>query len=149
MAGGCSLVVPTAEVHGIRVSSDDMKELVPGTTTKADVTALLGTPTSTGAFDDNVWIYAWQRTRMRIAQVPGVIGQDSVELTFNHAGVLEKIHKAGMKQAQEVTMVTHTTPSPGTHASFLQQLLGNVGRVSPLGASDFGASTGGSTGLGQ
>jgi hypothetical protein len=39
-------------------------------------------------------------------------------------------------------MASQTTPSPGTEASFMQQLLGNIGRYNP-GAALGGASFGG------
>ena len=40
-----------------------------------------------------------------------------------------------------MTVIARTTPSPGTEASFMQQLLGNIGRFNPTGIG--GAGTGG------
>jgi hypothetical protein len=42
-----------------------------------------------------------------------------------------------------VTVVARTTPSPGTEASFLQQLFGNIGRFNAAPSSPTAAPTGG------
>ena len=133
LAGGCSLFVPPTQVRGNRVSDDQLKELVPGTSTKADVVAELGSPTTHSSFDDNKWIYIGQLTRPRIGQVQGVESQDVVVLSFSDRGVLAGIDHLTKKDAKAVTVVARTTPSPGTSASFFQQLFGNIGRFNPIG----------------
>jgi outer membrane protein assembly factor BamE (lipoprotein component of BamABCDE complex) len=129
--GGCSVFESPAQVRGNRVDADQMKQLVPGTSTRSDVTALLGSPTTHASFDDNTWIYIGEVTRPRVAQVQGVESQDVVVVTFDDKGVLEKVAHLTQKDAEPVTVVARTTPSPGTNATFLQQLFGNVGRFSP------------------
>jgi hypothetical protein len=49
----------------------------------------------------------------------------------------------GKDAALPVTVVARTTPSPGTEASFMQQLLGNIGRFNPAGAGPTGGGAGG------
>ncbi len=128
---GCGLFTAPKNYRGQSVTQDQLKQLVPGTTTEADVTALLGTPTSRGLFDSNRWAYMAQVTRSRIGRFPGVLGQDVVVLTFNDQGLLEKVEHLGQKQAVQVSMAGGATPSPGGSASFFQQLIGNVGRYTP------------------
>jgi hypothetical protein len=43
-------------------------------------------------------------------------------------------------------VIARTTPSPGTEASFLQQLLGNIGRFNPAGVGSAGGGGGGGGG---
>lgn len=128
---GCGLFSAPLNYRGQSVTQDQLKQLVPGTTTEADVTALLGTPTSRGLFDENRWSYMGQVTQARIGRYPGVRAQDVVVLTFNDAGVLEKVQHLNQKEAVQVGMAGGATPSPGGSASFFQQLIGNVGRYSP------------------
>lgn len=128
---GCGLFQAPLNYRGQSVTQDELKQLVPGTTTEADVTALLGTPTGKGLFDPNRWSYMGQITQSRVGRFPGVRGQDVVVLTFNDQGVLEKVEHISQKQAVQVSMAAGATPSPGGSASFFQQLIGNVGRYSP------------------
>lgn len=135
--GGCSLFVPPPEVRGNRVDPDELAQLVPGTSTRADVTSLLGSPTAQSTFGDDNWYYITETTRPVIGGTQTVLDQHVVVLSFNQQGVLTAVHKIGPKDALPAPIVARTTPSPGTSAGFFQQLLGNVGRVGPnLGQSD-------------
>ena len=130
-------------MRGNRVDADQLKELVPGTSTRADVTALIGSPTARATFDDNTWIYISEVTRPRIARVQGVLSQDIVVLSFNEQGVLQDVKRLNQEDALPVTVVARTTPSPGTEASFLQQLFGNIGRFNAAPSSPTAGAAGG------
>ena len=86
LLGGCSLFEAKPTLRGNRVDADQLKELVPGTSTRADVTALIGTPTARATFDDNTWIYISEVTRPQIARTQGVLSQDVVLLGFTTRG---------------------------------------------------------------
>lgn len=144
--GGCSVVDAPETVRGNRVEAYRLEELVPGTSTQADVTALIGSPTAKATFDPNTWLYITEATHIRVARTLGVDKQAVVMLTFDDRGVLRGIQKLGQDDSLPVTVVARTTPSPGTEASFLQQLFGNIGRFNPTGPSTSpggGAPTGG------
>jgi len=142
LLGGCSLFEAKPTLRGNRVDADQLKELVPGTSTRADVTALIGTPTARATFDDNTWIYISEVTRPQIARTQGVLSQDVVLLGFNDQGVLQEVRQLNQEDALPVTVATRSTPSPGTEASFLQQLFGNIGRFNAVGQNQ-GAPSGG------
>ena len=130
-------------MRGNRVDADQLKELVPGTSTRTDVTALIGSPTARATFDDNTWIYISEVTRPRIGRVQGVLSQDIVVLSFNEQGVLSDVKRLNQEDALPVTVVARTTPSPGTEASFLQQLFGNIGRFNAAPQAPTAGPTGG------
>ncbi len=136
-------------LRGNRIDADELKELVPGTSTKKDVTSLLGSPTAHATFDDNEWIYISETTHNRIGRLPGVLRQDVTVLNFDEGGVLRGVKKLNQDDSRDVAVVSRSTPSPGSDASFLQQLLGNVGRynVGGIGASS-GSNGGGASGNG-
>ena len=131
----CSAVDAPKQLRGNRVDPDQIKELVPGTSTRTDVTSLLGSPTARATFDDNTWLYISSTTRTRVGQLPGLLAQDVVVLTFDQAGVLRDVKHLDQEDSKSVSVVSRTTPSPGSEASFLQQLLGNVGKFSAGGAA--------------
>jgi len=130
---GCSFFEAQPQVRGNKVDPDQLKELVPGTSTRADATALLGSPTAKATFDDNTWLYISLLTRQRIARVPGVLTQAVIMLTFNEQGVLQDIRELNQDDSLPVQVSSRVTPSPGTEASFMQQLFGNIGRFSAGG----------------
>lgn len=143
--GACSVVQSPRTLRGAQVDPDDLAELVPGTSTRKDVEALIGSPTTKGTFDDR-WIYISQTTHTRIGQLPGVDKQSVIELSFDDKGVLRTVRQMSMKDAKPIAMVARTTPSPGSEASFMQQLLGNVGRFNagPSGLGGGGEAPGSS-----
>ena len=131
--GGCSLFQAEPQLRGNHVDADQLKELVPGTSTRADVTALIGSPTAKATFDDNTWIYISEVTRPQIARTQGVLSQTVRGAEFNDQGVLRDVKQLDEDDLLPVSVVARTTPSPGTEASFLQQLFGNIGRFNAFG----------------
>jgi outer membrane protein assembly factor BamE (lipoprotein component of BamABCDE complex) len=114
---GCEYFQVNRQTRGNMVDPIDYSQLVPGTSTRADVTSLIGTPTTKATFDDNTWIYIGEQTQPRIGGFPQI----------------DRQHKYTAKNAVYVSMDGHTTPSPGSEASILQQVIGNVGRYNPAG----------------
>ena len=132
LIGGCSFFEAKPQLRGNHVDADQLKELVPGTSTRADVTALIGSPTARATFDDNTWLYISEVTQPRIARVQGVLSQGVVVLSFNEQGVLRDVQTLNQDDSVPVSVVARATPSPGTEASFLQQLFGNIGRFNAI-----------------
>lgn len=145
LLAGCSFLAPPPQQRGNKVDADQLKELVPGTSTEADVRSLLGSPTAHATFNDNTWLYISERTQPRIGAYEAVLSQRVVSLSFNDQGVLQHISTRDKADSLPVQVIARTTPSPGTSASFLQQLFGNIGRFNPggLGASDQSSGGGG------
>jgi outer membrane protein assembly factor BamE (lipoprotein component of BamABCDE complex) len=133
LLGACSFFQATPQLRGNKVDAESLKELVPGTSTKTDVTSLIGSPTAIATFDDNTWLYISEVTRPRIARIQGVLSQNVIILSFNDQGVLENINHVNQDDSIPVSVVARSTPSPGTEASFFQQLFGNVGRFNAIG----------------
>ena len=131
----CSVVESPRQLRGNRVDADQVKELVPGTSTRNDVQALLGSPSAKATFDDNTWIYIGGVTHTRVGRTPGLDSQNVVVMKFDQGGVLRDVKSLDKEDSRSVDVVSRTTPSPGSEASFLQQLLGNVGRFSTGGLS--------------
>lgn len=143
LLSSCGWLMPTPQLRGNKVDPESMKELVLGTSTKADVTAVIGSPTAHSTFDDNTWLYISELTQPRIGRTLGELNQNVIVLNFDDKGVLTSIGKLDKEAALPSPMIARTTPSPGTQASFLQQLLGNIGRYNPTGATTSGGSTAG------
>ena len=131
--GGCAVFAPIPTDRGTIIEAADYDRLVPGTTTRADVSKLLGSPTAHATFDDNTWIYIGEVTAPVPTARPKIESQKVVVLTFDPSGVLRSRRLLDKSDAHDVAMASGSTPSPGSETSFMQQLIGNVGRYSPLG----------------
>jgi outer membrane protein assembly factor BamE (lipoprotein component of BamABCDE complex) len=148
LLSSCAWLMPPPQLRGNKVDPESLKELVPGTSTKADVSAVIGSPTAHDTFDDNTWLYISELTQERIGRTLGELNQNVVVLHFDDKGVLAGINTLDKEDALPVTVIARTTPSPGTEASFLQQLLGNIGRFNPAGAGPTGAPGASGGGMG-
>ncbi len=144
---GCGVFSPLPTDRGQMVEREDYDKLVPGTTTRADVTSLIGSPTAKATFDDNTWFYIGEITAPVPLAHPTVQQQQVLVLNFDQGGVLRSLRRLDKGNAHDVAMVGRTTPSPGSDSTFLQQLIGNVGRYNPL--SSLGGDTLGGGGLGS
>jgi outer membrane protein assembly factor BamE (lipoprotein component of BamABCDE complex) len=142
LVSACSWLAPPPVMRGNKVDPESLKELTPGTSTKADVTAVIGSPTATATFDDNTWLYISELTQTRVGRTLGELDQHVVVLTFDDKGVLKDVNRKTMDDSLPVSVIARTTPSPGTEASFMQQLLGNIGKFVPGGSSTAGIGGG-------
>jgi outer membrane protein assembly factor BamE (lipoprotein component of BamABCDE complex) len=145
LTAGCSYFTFSPQYRGHKVDADQLKELVPGTSTQADVRALIGSPTARATFDDNTWLYISEVTRPAIARTQSVLDQGVLVLHFKDNGVLDDMQTMNKDDSLPVSVVARTTPSPGTEASFLQQLFGNIGRFNALGQQPSAPSGGAPT----
>lgn len=121
----CSDQVAT---HGHILRTATVEDVRPGAATQQDVRSILGTPSSKAAFDDSVWYYISQ---VRVSQAffkPDTAQQQVLVMHFDKGGVLDRIGVLGEGESNEVTLVARETPTAGHKLTFLEQLLGNVGR---------------------
>ncbi len=150
LLAGCSVFEIPHQLRGNKIDATLVQELVPGTSTRADAMALLGSPTARATFDDNTWLYISETTRTRVGRTPGVTDQAVTVLKFDQAGTLRDVKRLDGDPGLDVAVVSRTTPSPGSEASFMQQLLGNVGKFSAGGGTartPGGSGASGNTGL--
>ncbi|WP_431280638.1 outer membrane protein assembly factor BamE domain-containing protein [Humitalea sp. 24SJ18S-53] len=137
------------ESRGHFVAAYQLAEVVVGTHTRADVQALLGSPTTTATFDDDTWYYISAVTRLRPARTPALEDQRVVVVTFDRAGVVQGLRELERRDGRQIDFVSRETPVPGTDRTFMQSLLGNIGR---LGAGPGGGAApgpGSGTGAGR
>jgi outer membrane protein assembly factor BamE (lipoprotein component of BamABCDE complex) len=117
------------------VDQAELSQLVPGTSTRADVLALLGTPSATGTFDGEHWYYISAITRALPGRASTIEDQRVVAIRFNEAGQVADIRTLGPEDGRDIAFASRTTPTPGTERTLLQQLFGNLGRLSPSAAA--------------
>ena len=120
---------PTVSQRGNMVDDDRLQQLKIGTTSRIEVLELLGTPTTQGTFDDKTWYYIGQHVEQTGVFAPDVKSQRVVKLNFDPVtGTLQDIKVLGLDDAKEVATIDRETPTKGKELTFLQQMLGNLGK---------------------
>lgn len=159
LLGGCAYFPPLPErprdvfttpaiSRGHAVTADQLRQVTPGVSTRADVQAALGSPSHTGTFTDNEWYYISAVSQVRPARSMAVREQRVLIVAFDGAGAVREVRQVEESAMPRVDFVARETPSPGTERTILQTLFGNVGRVGP-GTMGGGPQTPGSAGGGS
>lgn len=123
--GACS---PILDTRGYVPDAAALDQITPGGQTRADVAALLGTPSSVAPFSDDTWIYIQRKTETIAFFTPKVVEQNVVVVEFDGTGLVRDVRRYTLADGQVIDPVTRTTPAPGKELTLLEQLIGNIGR---------------------
>lgn len=133
-AGVCGLSIavvgcaPNVATRGNLVEDTRLNQIVVGSSTANDVVALIGTPTTEATFDQQTWYYIGQRTEQMAFFEPEITDRRIIVIRFTETGVVEDIRELGLDEAREVAIVERETPTLGRQITFLEQIIGNLGR---------------------
>lgn len=143
MAVACS---PMVDNRGHTKQSLDLSQVITGQSTKDDVVALLGSPSAMSDFGDPSWYYiSAQKETVGIFE-PEIKKQDVTEIVFDEAGVVKGINKYNKEKGKPIEIVEKETPAAGHSMTFMEQLLGNLGRVGSPGRGITPSGVGGGRG---
>ena len=122
---------PIRQTHGYVPADAYVERLRIGEDSRADVVAKIGRPSTTAAFENDEWYYISRTTRTSAFFAPRATDQKVMVLAFDADGTVQSVDRYGLEDGQVVDLVTRTTPTRGKRLTFIQQLLGNIGRFSP------------------
>lgn len=140
---------PTVSNHGHQIDPALLAQIQPGTTSREEVTRLLGSPSTIGTFDQESWFYVNQRSEATSFYQADVTQQDVVRIDFDANGIVTDVKKHGLEMAQAVNPDPNRTRTLGNELTVLQQFVGNIGRFNsspelrPQGPSGPGRAPGG------
>src|SRR5438067_10496694 len=150
VSGAAALVSCAAAVdqRGHLPNPDKLAEIHAGSTTKDEVAKILGTPSSVSVFNnDKSWYYISRRTSQTAFFEPNVLDQQVYIVEFDDQGVVRAVDHKLLEDGKEITPVARATPAPGRELSFLEQLIGNLGKFNGgSGGGGSGGSGGGTQG---
>src|SRR5438105_857567 len=149
VSGVVALVSCAAAVdqRGNLPNPDKLAEIHAGSTTKDEVAKILGTPSSVSVFNnDKSWYYISRRTSQTAFFEPNVLDQQVYIVNFDDQGVVKAVEHKALEDGKEVTPAARATPAPGRELSFLEQLIGNLGKFNGGGPSSGGGGGGGGGG---
>jgi outer membrane protein assembly factor BamE (lipoprotein component of BamABCDE complex) len=144
--GAAALVscAPAVDQRGNLPNPDKLAEIHAGSTTKDEVAKILGTPSSVSVFNnDKSWYYISRRTSQTAFLDPDVLDQQVYIVNFDDQGVVKAVDHKVLADGKEVTPVARATPAPGRELSFLEQLIGNLGKFNGSGGGSASGAGGG------
>jgi outer membrane protein assembly factor BamE (lipoprotein component of BamABCDE complex) len=125
---------------------EKLAAIEPGVTNKDEVIKILGSPSSVSVFNDKSWYYISRRTGQTAFFEPDVLDQQVFIVNFDDQGVVKTVDHKGVQDAKAIDPVPRATPAPGRELTFLEQVIGNVGKFNNAGSSKSSGS--GSSGSG-
>ncbi|MBU0800186.1 MAG: outer membrane protein assembly factor BamE [Alphaproteobacteria bacterium] len=124
---GAAACAPTQAVRGNMVEDHVLATVQPGVDNAADVMRKMGSPTARDPFDPAVWYYIGQKTEKRGILDPKVAEERVLIARFSPEGTLESLtEREGGRN--EIPVSREKTPTSGNEITFMQQLLGNLGK---------------------
>lgn len=126
------------------VITQDQLDLIPVGSSQDQVLLALGTPSSRGQFERDVFYYISQkRARTYEFEKLRLIDQRVLSVYFDENKTVNRIANYGLQDGRVFDFITRTTPTGGEDFTFLRQIL--TGRASPssiLGETDRSAGQG-------
>lgn len=121
--------------RGYLADPQAVAQVTPGKSTKADVTRLMGSPSTISTFDPNVWYYINRQTDQVAFFDPTLLNQRVYVVQFDQHGTVKDLQTRD-NDTHEVEMIDRTTPAPGRELTFFEQLIGNFGATNKSKKTD-------------
>jgi outer membrane protein assembly factor BamE (lipoprotein component of BamABCDE complex) len=133
LALGLAAVVATActpqvDTRGNLPLEEVVEQIQVGQQTREQITDLLGSPSTVALFDGEVWYYIGERTETVAFFKPSVLERKILAIRFDRGGRVEHIDRYGLADSRPIALVDRVTPTKGKELTFLQQIIGNVGK---------------------
>lgn len=128
LGAGCQ----TQEIisHGAVINQNQI-DLIPIGSSKDQVLLALGTPSTTGAFDTEIFYYISQKKARKYAyQKPKLVDQRVLAVYFDEENTVSQVANYGIQDGKVFDFVSRTTPTGGRDLTFLGQILS--GQKSPV-----------------
>lgn len=128
LIAGCE---PIRQTHGYIPAEAYVNRVQVGTDSRSEVMSKIGRPSTIATFDNKDWYYIQRSTKTVAFYAPEVEDQQVLVVAFDENDIVASVDRFGLADGQIVNLVTRTTPTRGKRLTFLQQLMGNLGRIGP------------------
>ena len=139
LAAGVALAAcaPVRQVSGYQAIDHVPKDMKVGVDTKSTVLDQLGSPSAQSTFDTNTWYYITQLSDEIGYHKPRVTRRVIVAIGFDkESEKVTKVDTYSLKDGKVLAYNDRETPTRGRELSWVEQLLGNVGRGAMLPQQD-------------
>jgi outer membrane protein assembly factor BamE (lipoprotein component of BamABCDE complex) len=109
--------------RGYMSTDSGLNQVQPGMAAEK-VLSTLGTPSTTSTVGGDAWYYISQRIERKFRFMnPSVTDQRVIAVYFNKQKKVERLANYGLEDGQVVDILSRTTPTAGSEAGFLRQML--------------------------
>jgi outer membrane protein assembly factor BamE (lipoprotein component of BamABCDE complex) len=119
---------PMVDARGHNAQTDDYSQIVTGQSRNEDVQAILGSPSAKSNFGEETWYYISGTKETVGLFEPEITEQHVTAISFDEAGLVKDIANYTKKDGKQVKLVGKETATEGHKLTFMEQMLGNVGR---------------------
>ena len=115
--------------HGVPFLEKKQNSLVVNEANKNDVTKILGIPSTTSLFDDNMWIYIERKqTQSEIKNLGKmkIYKNDILVLEFDKLGILKKKELYDLEDMNKIKIAKETTENINKNKSFLYDFMSSM-----------------------
>ena len=135
LVGGCTSL---RSHQGYIIDADLVNSVQPGVDNRASVLQTLGKPSFASQFNTGDWYYIARDSRNFAYNSPKVRDQLTLQISFDAAGNVTTIRKAGVDQVASIDPSNKATPTLGRKRGFFEDLFGNIGTVGAAGPGGAG-----------
>ena len=129
IGGGLSGCAAEVKNHGYAPDDALLAEITAGTDTRGSVRRKIGRPSTTGVFTESGWYYVATTVEHYMYYQPKVTDRRVVAVQFDADDVVAAVNVYGLEDGRIIDLQTRTTPTYGRELTILQQLLGNLGKL--------------------
>ncbi|AZV78087.1 outer membrane protein assembly factor BamE [Parasedimentitalea marina] len=119
--------------HGYVPTEEELAEVVVGVDTRDSVTETIGAPSSSGVLDESGYYYIATQLRHYGPSQPKPVSRELVAISFDQSGVVSGVERFGLENGNVIPLERRVTSSGIQDKTFLRQLLGSIGNISPGG----------------
>jgi outer membrane protein assembly factor BamE (lipoprotein component of BamABCDE complex) len=123
-AAGCSPFT-TVIRHGYIVSQDQLDQ-VPIGSSKEQVDFVLGTPSTTATFGNEVYYYISQTTETTAFLAPKVTDQRILAVYFDDDRRVSRMANYGLQDGRVIDFIGRKTPTSGAEVTLLRQIFSSA-----------------------
>ena len=117
--------------HGYTPSDKDLAVVAVGKDTRETVADKVGRPSTGGLMADSGWYYVQSRWSHRGARAPQEVERQVLSISFDQSGKVSNIERFGLEGGKVVALSRRITDTNIKGLGFIQQMLGNLGRLNP------------------
>jgi outer membrane protein assembly factor BamE (lipoprotein component of BamABCDE complex) len=129
LGGGLAGCAAEIRNHGYAPDDELLAEVAAGQDTRGSVRRKIGRPSASGAFTDTGWYYVSTTVEHYMYHEPKVSNRRIVEVQFDANDMVASVNTYGMEDGRVIDLQTRTTPTHGRKLTVIQQVLGNIGKI--------------------
>jgi outer membrane protein assembly factor BamE (lipoprotein component of BamABCDE complex) len=127
IVSGCT---PVTAMNGFIAVDTQPTDIKVGADTRASVTSKLGSPSTVSAFDKNTWYYITQTSDKMAYLRPQLKSRKVVSISFDKDQKVTEVKALTLKDGYDLAYEQRETPTRGRELSWIEQVLGTIGRGS-------------------